>query len=102
MARLVLVSNRLPVTLHEEHGRVALRPSSGGLATGLRGPHERSGGVWVGWPGDLAALDPRQRREFEALLEGLRAVPVELKPQEVQAFYGEFSNGILWPLFHYL
>src|SRR4051812_37084127 len=35
MARLLLVSNRLPVTVKLEHQRVSVQPSAGGLASGL-------------------------------------------------------------------
>ena len=38
MSRLIIVSNRLPVTVHARDGRAVVRPSAGGLATGLRGP----------------------------------------------------------------
>ena len=34
-ASLVLVSNRLPTTLHIERGAVTFTPSAGGLATAL-------------------------------------------------------------------
>ncbi len=34
--RLIIVSNRLPVTVRVEHGDPAVHMSVGGLATGLR------------------------------------------------------------------
>src|SRR5438874_1209360 len=40
MARLLLVSNRLPVTAQVVEGRITIVPSPGGLATGLRAEHE--------------------------------------------------------------
>jgi trehalose 6-phosphate synthase/phosphatase len=104
MGRLVIVSNRLPVTVHPGEGgaepRVARSP--GGLATGLAGPHESSEGLWVGWPGDLSALTPEQRERVEAELEAQRLVPVDLTAEEVSGYYEGFSNRVLWPLFHYL
>ncbi len=54
--RLVIVSNRLPITVKtDDQGAVTLEQSPGGLATGLRGAHERWSGVWIGWPGDTSA-----------------------------------------------
>ena len=44
-----------------EHGEPVVHRSVGGLATGLAAPHERSEGLWVGWPGDLGALDATSR-----------------------------------------
>lgn len=40
--RLLVVSNRLPVTVAAHGAAVAITPSVGGLATGLRGAHERT------------------------------------------------------------
>jgi trehalose 6-phosphate synthase/phosphatase len=100
--RLVLVSNRLPVTVKVDRGDLAVVRSSGGLATGLRGPHEQSGGLWIGWPGDVSRLAEGQRRKLDAHLEELRCVPVYLSSVEVSRYYDGFSNAVLWPLFHYL
>lgn len=100
VGRLVLVSNRLPVSIRLAHGRVEVVPSAGGLATGLRGPHEKTGGLWIGWPGDVAAADPELRRTVEARLAELRVVPVHLSPGDARRFYEGYSNGVLWPLFH--
>ena len=38
MSRLLIVSNRLPITLTQKEGRLEVARSSGGLATGLAGP----------------------------------------------------------------
>jgi trehalose 6-phosphate synthase/phosphatase len=100
--RLVLVSNRLPVTVKVERGELTVPRSSGGLATGLRGPHERSGGQWIGWPGDVSRLGESDRRKLDAQLEEQRLVPVYLTSFEVSRYYDGFSNAVLWPLFHYL
>lgn len=102
MGRILLVSNRLPVTFEVQEGRIVVSPSPGGLATGLRGPHQRSGGLWVGWPGDVSGLSPIQRRDLERQLEELRIVPLYLADEEYERYYQGFSNGALWPLFHYL
>jgi trehalose 6-phosphate synthase/phosphatase len=100
--RLILVSNRLPVTVKVERGEPSVSRSTGGLATGLRGPHEQSGGLWIGWPGDVSRMGEPQRRKVEAHLEQLRCVPVYLSSVEVSRYYDGFSNAVLWPLFHYL
>jgi trehalose 6-phosphate synthase/phosphatase len=101
MARLLIVSNRLPVTARPTGGGVTVERSSGGLATGMKGPHERLGGLWIGWPGDLEGLSPEARAGVDRQLAELRLVPVPLTPDEVARFYESYSNGVLWPLFHY-
>jgi trehalose 6-phosphate synthase/phosphatase len=102
MSRLIIVSNRLPVTVRAEKGQVSVVRSSGGLATALRGPHERLDALWIGWPGDVARLSPEQRGALDAELEGMKTIPVHLGAAEVHRYYDGFSNGVLWPLFHYL
>ncbi len=102
MARLILVSNRLPVTVHLANGELSIVRSTGGLATGLRVPHERTGGTWIGWPGDVSCLSGDQQRTLATHLAELRCAPVQLSAAEVASYYDGFSNAVLWPLFHYL
>ncbi|CAM3082693.1 bifunctional alpha,alpha-trehalose-phosphate synthase (UDP-forming)/trehalose-phosphatase [Corallococcus sp. ZKHCc1 1396] len=102
MARLLLVSNRLPVTVKVEKDSVSVGRSAGGLATGLRRPHERSGGLWIGWPGDVSRLTDAQRTRVEEQLAELNCVPLYLSASEVSRFYEGYSNRVLWPLCHYM
>jgi trehalose 6-phosphate synthase/phosphatase len=100
--RLIIVSNRLPVTVTLEGGCTVVRPSVGGLATGLRGPHERSGGVWVGWPGlTREELDAAGHAlEVERQCDAIRVAPVSLSASELNIFYERVSNAVLWPVCH--
>lgn len=100
--RLVLVSNRLPVTVQNDAGKLALEPSSGGVATALRRLHERTNGVWIGWPGEIGRASSGARPALARELEALRTLPIELTSAEVAQYYDGFANGVLWPLFHYL
>ncbi len=99
-SRVILVSNRLPVTVRVDRGEL-LASSTGGVATGLKGVHERSGGTWVGWPGDISRLNATQREAVEGRLSDLGCVPVHLSGSEISRYYDGFANGVLWPLFHY-
>ena len=101
-SRLLIVSNRLPVTARIGPSGVELSPASGGLATGLSSWHERSRGRWVGWPGDVSSFTAEQRRELDCVLETRGIVPVFLTTDHVDRYYHGFANGVLWPLFHYL
>jgi trehalose 6-phosphate synthase/phosphatase len=101
MARLLIVSNRLPVTVRAAAGTFAVERSTGGLATGMKGPHERMGGLWFGWPGELDTLSGPDRAEVDRQLAELRVVPIPLAREEVERYYEGYSNGVLWPLFHY-
>ena len=93
---LVVVSNRLPVTLERKRQGLERRRSSGGLVSALSPMLEKSGGLWIGWPG-------LQLREGEALSrpdDPYRMVPVDLSTSDVNRYYHGFSNATLWPLFH--
>lgn len=102
MTKLLLVSNRVPWTVASLGGHGILKPSSGGLATALAGTHARGETLWVGWPGDLGTLDAEGRSAILEELRAQRVIPVELSTEEVERYYEGFSNGVLWPLFHYL
>lgn len=98
--RLLIVSNRLPVTISMQGGEPVVTPSVGGLATGLRTAHERSGGLWIGWPGVRETPDEVARRKLARALEAMRLVPVPLSAKEVATYYEHVSNGVLWPICH--
>jgi len=102
MSRIILVSNRLPWTVSVHDGQGDLLPSSGGLATALAGTHAQGDTLWVGWPGDLSILSDSERERILSSLRERRFVPLELNPKEVERYYEGFSNGVLWPMFHYL
>jgi trehalose 6-phosphate synthase/phosphatase len=101
MARLLIVSNRLPVTVRTAGGATEVARSTGGLATGMKGPHERLGGLWIGWPGELDGLPPETRAEVDRKLAELRLQAVPLSAGEIARYYEGYSNAVLWPLFHY-
>jgi trehalose 6-phosphate synthase/phosphatase len=102
MARLLIVANRLPITVQTTEGTVEVQRSAGGLATGLAVPHEQSGGLWIGWSGAPEGLPPEQQAKLDQQLAAMRLVPVPLTADQVTRYYERFSNGVLWPLFHYL
>ncbi|HEY7634566.1 MAG TPA: trehalose-6-phosphate synthase [Gemmatimonadales bacterium] len=96
----IIVSNRLPMTVQFDSGAVRLRPSSGGLATGLRRLRARPARPWIGWPG--VALDPSSslQRELDDQLAASVSHGVSLSEAEITGYYRRFANGLLWPLLH--
>src|SRR5689334_19302539 len=106
MARLIIVSNRLPFTLRQNENDVESTPSTGGLVTALSAYLERQRqqdpefqSLWVGWPGGEipAELEGRAREK----LAEQHASPVFLSKEDSDDFYYGFCNRTLWPLFHY-
>jgi trehalose 6-phosphate synthase/phosphatase len=101
--RMLVVSNRLPVTLAPQKGGGWVRqPGSGGLVTALEPVLRDRGGMWIGWAGvvdaDLGQVQAELDRDRDALPYALRAVP--LSSDDKRDFYQGAANEILWPLFH--
>ena len=100
--RLIIVSNRLPVTVaREADGSWHCHPGSGGLVSALLPVLRHRGGTWVGWPG-CAQFDRDAKRAVAAAARdvGYELRPVALTHDEVHGFYHGFCNEIIWPLFH--
>ena len=100
MARLVIISNRLPITINKEAGELIYYPSAGGLATGLDSLEDSREKIWIGWPGREIPNEWEQiavKRDLKA--KGL--IPVFLSKKEIQLYYEGFCNKVVWPHFHY-
>jgi len=109
--RLLVVSNRLPITVVEQEGKLVFQESVGGLVSGLSAylgslkdsSFTKSEYIWVGWPG--ISVDRKSKEELEELtakaLSEFRSYPVFLTEGSMDKFYQGFCNKIIWPLFHY-
>ena len=98
--RVLLVSNRLPVSITPNSEPPVVRPSAGGLVTGLRSVHASGASAWIGWPGVNTEPGPERERIERALPAAV--VPVHFTNDEMTRFYDGIANGVIWPLFHYL
>ncbi len=98
--RLILVSNRLPVTFRRERGKLQTVPSSGGLVGALEPILRQQGGVWVGSAGTEDSAELHQGLKASAGDHGFRYAPIILSAEEEEKYYQGFSNEVLWPLFH--
>jgi trehalose 6-phosphate synthase/phosphatase len=106
ISRLLIVSNRLPITVKCEESGLAFSESMGGLAIGMRayldgiGPAQADQGyLWIGWPGSDIP-EAKKTTVSETLCGEYDALPVFLNPNDITRFYDGFCNGTLWPLFH--
>ncbi|WP_035140235.1 trehalose-phosphatase [Bifidobacterium bohemicum] len=103
MSRLIIVSNRLPMSLQrQEDGGIAAVQSIGGLATAI-GPYFKSHRdcFWVGWSGvDPAKYEQRDIDRMTEEYRSRRCEPVYLTEDEINGYYAGYSNDTIWPLFH--
>lgn len=95
--RLIIVANRLPVTVAESEEGLRYQRSPGGMAAALNPVLRRPDSLWVGYTGvgrrlssdELTALDlPRQ------------LVPVNVGRELYRQYYYHVANGSLWPVLH--
>jgi len=92
MARLVVVSNRVPAARQKAD-------QAGGLAVGVIGALRATGGLWFGWSGELGDGPPGPAALAQA--GGVSYATIDLDRRDFDGFYGGYSNRALWPLFHY-
>lgn len=100
MAKTIIVSNRLPVSIKRENNRLVYKESAGGLATGLGSIYKQGENLWLGWPG-VYIDNAEDRAEVMLSLHEQKMVPVFLSKEEIALYYEGFSNETLWPAFHY-
>ena len=99
--KLVVVSNRLPVSVVKQSGKLEYQASPGGLATAMSSL-EQTDKIWVGWPGIASDnLTDAEKSEIQTELAKQNCFPVFLTEKQVELFYEGYSNDTLWPLFHY-
>ena len=101
MGRLLIVSNRLPVTVHRRKGQLQFEQSAGGLATGLSSFYRAYDALWIGWPGIERKSTVGDRDEIKEKLLAENCYPVFLSQREVDEYYNKFCSATIWPLFHY-
>ncbi|QQS19065.1 hypothetical protein IPL68_03405 [Candidatus Saccharibacteria bacterium] len=76
MPRVVIVSNRLPVSVKKVDGKLEYYPSAGGLATGLSSYATNGANRWIGWPGIASDdLSDIERKHITAELKKITATP---------------------------
>ncbi|MBN2105171.1 bifunctional alpha,alpha-trehalose-phosphate synthase (UDP-forming)/trehalose-phosphatase [bacterium] len=102
MSQLIIVSNRLPVSVEKEAEEFKLQQSMGGLATGLSSYHQNRESIWIGWNG-IASDELRQKEPEEInrlLWEHDHCHSIFISSGELNLYYYGFCNRTLWPLFH--
>jgi len=97
--QLLIVSNRLPVSIVKEDDNWSAKSSPGGLVTALEPIMRQTNSVWVGWPG-CPADAPAERLLEELSTERYRLKPVILTEDEIARYYRGHANKTIWPLFH--
>jgi trehalose 6-phosphate synthase/phosphatase len=102
MNKTIIVSNRLPLQIKIDNNQLQVKPSVGGLATGLKTIHQEGNSLWIGWSGlTEEELNSDLSKQVKALIKKEKCDTVSLTQNDLENFYYGFSNRTLWPLFHY-
>jgi len=92
MERLVVISNRT--------GDLGNKAQTGGLAVGIVDALKGTGGMWMGWNGDVLddaqSIEPQSQR-----YDNVVSLTIPLSTEEHEDYYLGFANKVLWPSFHY-
>ncbi len=96
--RILIVANRLPVSIKRTGRKFDFVPSAGGLATGLRSLQGTVDMQWIGWPGSVPKTEEEKIRK--RLKKEFDCTPVFMSERLVQKYYEGYSNGTVWPVFH--
>src|ERR1035438_10679734 len=96
-SRLIVVSNRLPVSLVKEQNEWKAKRSSGGLATAMDPILKQADGIWIGWSGTQGDETPEA---LKVLREEQSCIAVDMPADLTEKFYEGYANQALWPLFH--
>jgi trehalose 6-phosphate synthase len=90
--RLLLVSNRLPITIkRSDEGKFEMSMSSGGLVSGLSGLSKTTTFQWYGWPG-LEVPEDEVSTLTTQLKDEHNAVPIMLDDELADRHYNGFSS----------
>jgi trehalose 6-phosphate synthase/phosphatase len=97
---VLIVANRLPMTVTCDGCGIRVQPSSGGVATGLSGVQRWYRSTWIGWTGLARVPEAGTRSVIDARLRDAQAIGMHLTTEEIAGFYRRYSNGVLWPVLH--
>ncbi len=93
MSRLVVVSNRVADPR---------KTAAGGLAVALGDALSAKGGLWFGWSGTIVEGGTPGEGDVHTQQAGnVTLSTVDLCREDHDSYYLGYSNGVLWPVFHY-
>ncbi|ONG42071.1 trehalose-6-phosphate synthase [Alkanindiges hydrocarboniclasticus] len=105
MSKLIVLSNRVSLPNPD-------KPAAGGLAVALQDALTETGGIWLGWNGDIipdsrdtsadentshAAYQPQFGQVVDGKIEYLTC---PLTQNQYDQYYCGFANNTLWPAMH--
>jgi trehalose 6-phosphate synthase/phosphatase len=103
--RLVIIADRLPITLKLTRDTIQVNSSPGGVASGLQsfieslGKDKKIDYVWIGRLG-VNGLNKTVQSDLNKKFSAQNLKGVFLNQNEAEKYYDGFCNDTIWPLFH--
>lgn len=97
MQRILMVSNRLPITVDTNSHPYKINRSVGGLATSLSAVEQLYDTKWIGWAGNQKPITKQQIVDLGAS-ENL--LPVNIPLRRFHHYYNRVANAVMWPTLH--
>lgn len=100
LKKLIIVTNREPFQITQRQGHSVVEKTTGGVISALVPAMQTYNGVWISsFTQGSKKLSELKNQKF------LRQLPydwtaVRIPKDEYYSFYYEFSNRIIWPLYH--
>jgi trehalose 6-phosphate synthase/phosphatase len=100
--RVIVVSNRLPVSLKRGGTLWHSKATAGGLATAMHAILRGTNGIWIGWSGETSDVADESRNTIiKEWADKHGYFAVDLDQDTAHGFYEGIANQVLWPLFHH-
>lgn len=99
MSKLIIVSNRLPISITRKDGTFEYKRNSGGLVTGLLCLQNQMEFLWIGnIPSDF---NEEEKKEIQQTLKEKYESHAVFIPKTLNDLsYNGYCNQILWPILH--
>lgn len=102
MSKLIIVSNRLPVTIKKSKGKPELESRAGTFTSGLHAYYNIGKCEWVGWPGTGSmTLSASEKKSLYREIGEKCCHPVDITKNDNTNHNAGFCSKTIWPLFHY-
>ncbi|XID75293.1 trehalose-6-phosphate synthase [Alkanindiges sp. WGS2144] len=94
MSKLIVLSNRVSLPNPD-------KPVAGGLAVALQDALAETGGIWLGWNGDITGHNDHSGSAFSLLKHAnIDYLTCPLSQKQYDQYYCGFANNTLWPALH--
>lgn len=98
--KLIVISNRLPLTIKRGDSGFEYKQSSGGLVTGLKSIKDTIRFKWLGNIGGIELDEEEKETVRKECWERFHSIPVFIDSALNDECYDGFCNAILWPILH--